>query len=67
MKLLWHTKNKITKDEYGKDVPHLVNIKVVHSHIFNNDFEPNSRVLHTSVANKSLVNYYIFYQKALYI
>ena len=55
MKLLWHTKNKITKNEYGKNVPHLESIKVVlvHSHIFNNDFEPNSRVLHTSVANKS--------------
>ena len=54
-KLLWHTKNKITKNEYGKNVPHLESIKVVlvHSHIFNNDFEPNSRVLHTSVANKS--------------
>ena len=39
MKLLKNTKNKITKDERNKNVPHLEisEVLLVHSNIVNND------------------------------
>ena len=54
MKLLWCTKSKITKDRSGDNVPHLeINGAVlVLCNITNNDYQQDSRVLHTFVLNK---------------
>ena len=55
MKLLGSTKNKITKDENGENIPHLQNSKVVlvHCNIANTDYQQDSRVLYTFVPNRS--------------
>ena len=55
MKILGSTKNKITKDKNRKNVPHLEITKVllVHCNMVNNDYQHDSRVLYTFVANKS--------------
>ena len=55
MKLLGSTKNKITKDENGQNVPHLEITKAVlgHCDIVNNDYQQDSRVLYTLVSNRS--------------
>ena len=54
MKLLETTKNKITKDKNGENVPHLeINeVVLVHCNIVNNDYRHDSRVLQTFVPNK---------------
>ena len=54
MKLLGSTKNKITKDKNGENVPHLeiTEVVLVHCNIVNNDYKQDSRVLHTFVSNK---------------
>ena len=54
MKLLGRTKNKITKDKNGENVPHLVIAEVIllHCNIVNNDYQRDSRVLYTFVPNK---------------
>ena len=51
MKLLGSTKNKITK---GENVPHLeiTEVVLVHCNIVNNDYQQDSRVLHTFFPNK---------------
>ena len=56
-KLLGSTKNKITKDENGQNVPHLEIAKVVlvHCDIIKNDYQQDSRVLYTLVPNRSFV------------
>ena len=56
MKLLGSTKNKITKDKNGENVPHLeiTEVVLVHCNIANNDYQQDSRVLHTFVPNKPL-------------
>ena len=55
MNLLKSTKSKITKDENGKNVPHLeiTEVAVVHCNIVNNDYQQHSRVLYKYVCNKS--------------
>ena len=55
MKLLESTKNKVTKDENGENVPNLEITEVVlaHCNIANNDYQQDSRVLYTFVSNKS--------------
>ena len=55
MKLLGSTKNKITKDKNGENVPHLQVTKVilVHCNMVNNDYQHDSLVLYTFVPNKS--------------
>ena len=55
MKLFGSTKNLITKDENGKNVPHLkiTEMVLVHCNIVNNDYQQDSRVLHTFIPNKS--------------
>ena len=55
MKLLGSTKNKITKDNNGENVPHLeiTEVVLVHGYIFNNDYQQDSRVLYTFVPNKA--------------
>ena len=54
MKLLGSTKNKITKDKNGKNVPHLeiTEVVLVHCNIVNNDYRQDSRVLHMFVPKK---------------
>ena len=49
MKLLGSTKNKITKDKNGENVPHLeiTEVVLVHCNIVNNDCQQDSRVLYT--------------------
>ena len=55
MKLLGSTKNKITKDKNGENVPHLeiTEVVLVHCNIVNNDYQQDSRVLYTFAPNKS--------------
>ena len=55
MELLESTKNNITKDKNGENVPHLeiTEVILVHCNIFNNDYQQDSRVLYTFVPNKS--------------
>ena len=55
MKLLGSTKNKVTKNENGENVPNLEITKVVlvHCNIVNNNYQQNARVLYTFVPNKS--------------
>ena len=56
MKLLGSTKSKINKDKNGENVPHLEITEVVlilKCGIANNDYQKDSRVLHTFIPNKS--------------
>ena len=55
MKLLRSTKSKITKDENGGNVPRLeiTELVLVHCNIVNNEYQQDSRALHTFVSNKS--------------
>ena len=55
MKLLGSTKNKITKDKNGENVPHLeiTEVVLVHCNIVNKDYQQDSRVSYTFVPNKS--------------
>ena len=54
MKLLESTKNKITKDKNGKNVPHLqiTEVVLIHCNIVNNDYQQDARVLYTFVPNE---------------
>ena len=58
MKLLGSTKNKITKDKNSENVPHLeiTEVVLVHCNIVNDDYQQDSRVLHTFVPNKPFGN-----------
>ena len=55
MKLLGSTKNKVTKDKNGENMPHLEisEVVLVHCNIVNNDYQQDSRVLYTFVPIKS--------------
>ena len=53
MKLLGTTKNKKTKNRNGENVPHLGITEAVLVHCNINDYQQDSRVLHTFVSNKS--------------
>ena len=54
MKSLGSTENEITKDKNGENVPHLeiTEVVLVDSNIVKNDYQQDSRVLYTFVANK---------------
>ena len=55
MKLLGNTRSKITKNEYGKNVPNLeiTEAVLVHCNIVNNNYQQrNSKVLYTFVPKK---------------
>ena len=54
MQLLGSTKNKITKDKNGKNVPHveITEVVLVCCNNVNNDYQQDSRVLYTFVPNK---------------
>ena len=49
MKLLGSAENKITKDKNAENVPHLeiTEVVLVYCNIVNNDYQQDSRVLHT--------------------
>ena len=68
MKLLGSTKFKINNDENGQNVPHLkiTEAVLVHSNIFNNDYQHDTRVLYTvcSIA-KYLTKKISFFKKNL--
>ena len=53
MKLLGSTKNKITKDKNGENVPHLeiTEVVLIHCNIDNKDYQEDSRVLYIFVPN----------------
>ena len=55
MKLLGSTKNKITKDKNGENVPHLeiTEVVLIHCNISNNNYQQDSGVLYTFVPNKA--------------
>ena len=55
MKILGSTKSKVTKDENGEYVSYvgITEVVLVHCNIFNNNYQQNSRGLHTFVLNKS--------------
>ena len=57
-KLLGSIKSKITKDENGENMPYLeiTEVVLIGSNIANNNYQQDSRVLHTFVPNKSLGN-----------
>ena len=61
MKLLGSAENKITKDKNGENVPHLeiTEVVLVYCNIVNNDYQQDSRVLHTfgSLLDISLGNH----------
>ena len=52
--LLGSTKNKVTKNENGENVPHLelTELVLVHCDIVNNNYQQNSRVLYVFFLNK---------------
>ena len=54
MKLLGCTKNKITEDKIGGNVPHLETTEVVlvHSNFIKNDYQKDSRVLYKFIPNQ---------------
>ena len=54
MKLLRSTKNKITKDKNGENVPHpeITEVVLIHCNISNNNYQRDSGVLYTFVPNK---------------
>ena len=54
MKLLGSTKNKITRDKNGENVPHLeiTEVVLIHYNIVNNDYQQDSRVLYKFVPSK---------------
>ena len=55
MKFLESSKNKITKDENGENVPHLeiTEVVLIHCNIVINNYKQDSRILYTFVPNKS--------------
>ena len=56
MKLFRSTKNNITKDENGENVPHLeiTEAVLVHCIIINNNYQEDSRALYAFAPNKSV-------------
>ena len=54
MKLLGSTKNKMTKDRNGENIPHLeiTEVVLVRCNIVNNNYQQDSRVLYTIFPNK---------------
>ena len=55
MKLLGSTKSNITKDTNSENVHlEITEVALIHSNVFNNSYQQNSRVLNTFVPNKSL-------------
>ena len=55
MKIFGSTKNKISKNENGENVPHLeiTEVVLVHCNIINNSYQQDSIILHIFTPNKS--------------
>ena len=55
MKLLGSTRSKIIRNENCENMSHLeiTELLLIHCNIVNNDYQQDSRVLHTFVLNKS--------------
>ena len=55
MKLLGSTRSKITKGKNGENMLHskITEVVLIHCNIANNDYQQQSRVLHTFVPHKS--------------
>ena len=68
MKLLGSTKSKIAKNETGENVPNLeiTEVVLVNCNIVKDDYQQNSRVLHTFISNKSFGQLLIFHPKISY-
>ena len=58
MKLLGSTEYKITKDKNGENMPHfeVTEVVLVNCDTVNNDYQQDSRILHTLVPNKLFVS-----------
>ena len=54
MKVLGSTESKITKDKNGENMLHLeiTDLVLVHFNLVNNDYQQDSRILHTIVPKK---------------
>ena len=54
MKLLGSTESKIHEEKNGENVPHceVTELVLVHSNLVNNDYQQDSRILHTFIPNK---------------
>ena len=59
MKLLETTKNKITKEENGENIPYLeiTQVVLIHCHTVSNNYQQDLRVLYTFFRINHLVNY----------
>ena len=55
MKLLGSTESKITRNKNGENIPHLeaVELGLVHCNLVNNDYQQDSRILHTFVTKNT--------------
>ena len=55
MKIFGSTKNKISKNENGENVPHLeiTEVVLVHCNIVNNSYQQDSIILYIFTPNKS--------------
>ena len=55
LKFLGSNKSNINKNKNGENVPHLkiTELVLIHCNIINNDYQHDSKVLHTFVPNKS--------------
>ena len=69
MKLVGSTKNKITKNENGENVPYLEITEVVlkYCNVVNNSYQQKSRVLCTFVTNKSFGQLFISPENFLFL
>ena len=73
MNLLGIYESKLTKNKNGENVPHLeiveLLLNVIHCNLVDNNYQQNSRIIHTFVPNKpfgslleiSLPNHIFFY------
>ena len=69
IKLLGSTKNKITKDKIGQNVPYLeiTEVVLVHCNIVNNHYQQDSRVFYTFAANKSFDQFLRYFSQKFLI
>ena len=56
MKLIGSTESKITKDKNDENVPHLVELVLIHYNLVDNNCQQSSRILYTFVPNKPFGN-----------
>ena len=63
MELLGNTRNKVTKNENGENVPHveITEAVLIHWNIVNSNYQQDSRVLYRFVPNKLFGHYWIFH------